>query len=85
MKKNQPPTTTMTQPLHRFTAGPAIRRGWMASAASRGTATAATTRSAANTMAAVANAQAVATGPETRLCEARPASSGPVHPNPISR
>jgi hypothetical protein len=82
---NQAPTPTRTSPLHRFTAGPVIRAGCSVSALTVDTTIEAVTSRTAKTSAVVVKAQAVCVAPMVRVWAARPASSGPVHPNPASK
>jgi len=74
-----------TYPLHRRTVVPVIRMGFKASALTEDTTTAAVMSRVTKITAVVANA-AIAWAVETvRECAARPASNGPVQPNPASR
>lgn len=83
--RNQTPTTINTNPLHRRTAVPDIRTGRNASELTEDTTTDAVMSRAMNTIAAVAKPATVWVAPTMRVWAARPASSGPVHPNPASR
>lgn len=74
-----------TYPLHRRTAVPVIRTGRRASALTEDTTTAAVMSSATKTTAVVANAAITWAVETVRECAARPASNGPVQPNPASR
>lgn len=82
---NQNPTAINTYPLHLFTVGPVVRTGLRASAFMNDTATDAVTIRVTKTAAAVVNANTVCVVPTVRVWAARPASSGPVQPNPASR
>lgn len=82
---NHAPTAIRTKPLHRFTACPVIRTGRRASALAFDTTTDAVSSRMANTRVVVVNAQIVWVAPTVTVCAARPASSGPVQPNPASR
>lgn len=83
--RNQMPTAMSTHPPHRLTAGPVIRTGRSVSARTEETTSDPTMSRRENTTAVVASAERVVTGPTVRVWPARPASSGPVHPNPASR
>lgn len=74
-----------THPPQRFTAGPIIRTGRSVSAWTDDTTSAPAISSRENTTAVVVNAENVVVGPIVRVWAARPASSGPVQPNPASR
>lgn len=82
---NQIPTVMSTHPPQRLTAGPVIFIGRSVSARTEDTTNAPTASSRANTTAVVANAEKVPIVPMVRVWAARPASSGPVQPNPASR
>ena len=85
MTTNQTPTAMSTNPLQRFTAGPVILTGRSAAALIEATVRDAATRSTTKTRAAAPNAATVAACPTVRDCTARPASNGPVQPNPANR
>lgn len=85
MTTNQEPTATSTKPLHLFTAGPVILIGRSVAALIEATVRDAATSSTTKTTAAAPNAATVAACPTIKDCTARPASNGPVQPNPANR
>ena len=85
MTTNHAPTAMSTNPLQRFTAGPVILTGRSDEALIEATERDAVARSTTKTKAAAPNAATVAACPTVRDCTARPASNGPVQPNPANR
>lgn len=85
MTTNQAPTATSTKPLHLFTAGPVILTGRSVAALIEATVRDAATSSTTKTRVAAPNAATVAACPTIKDCTARPASNGPVQPNPANR
>jgi len=85
LRANHRPTTIKRNPLHRLTAGPVMRIGASVAALAVDTAIDAVSNNATNINAAVVIATAVAALPNVNDWAARPASSGPVHPESASR
>ena len=82
--KNQAPTRMRTNLLHRLTPPPTMRAGLIHSFDTTETVIDAARSKTTNTDAAIATAPTVAWTLTVRDCAARPASSGPVQPNPAS-